>query len=175
LCRPAGALFSTKPTHPSRLRIRPPQHAKPARIAIPDCAKTAQSGSPGVGGPGALAFSVGSIISRLRRLIFRSDSVVICPVCGFYFCPIPKRGHPILRRSRLLVSASAKGGLIAANVTCWEKGTSPKIEALMLPTLCVHSDSNAPREIAGRKGWGTHGLTGNGNCLSQVDRAGRSG
>ena len=36
--------------------------------------------------------------------------------------------------------------MIAANVTCWEKGTIPKIEALMLPTLCVHSDLNAPTQ-----------------------------
>jgi tRNA pseudouridine38-40 synthase len=32
-------------------RNRPPQHAKTARVAIPDCATAAQSGSPGVGDP----------------------------------------------------------------------------------------------------------------------------
>ena len=32
-----------------------PLRAKPALLAIPDCAKAAQSGSPGVGGPGLSA------------------------------------------------------------------------------------------------------------------------
>src|SRR5690349_5143680 len=81
--------------------------------------------------------------------------------------PYQSVGAPSFAEAGFWFSASAKGGLIAANVTCWEKGISPKIEALMLPTLCVHSDSNAPREIAGRKGWGTHGLAGDGNFASE--------
>jgi hypothetical protein len=89
------------------------------------------------------------------------------PWAGFISVPYQSVGAPSFAEAGFWFSASAKGGLIAANVTYWEKGTSPKIEALMLPTLCVHSDSNAPREIARRKGWGTHGLAGDGNFASE--------